>query len=154
MKRWFLAVSLLAMLAFSQCHAGGDARKRFAELEGTWTLVKMELGGKSILEKGERWPPLIIKDGKADFNVKGAPKAAPWQLAKVLNPSKKPKTVTVTYEGKVTFYGIYEVKGNELRVCGDGVDTAMENNPEARRPKEFDSKKGLLLVFKRHKGKR
>jgi hypothetical protein len=33
----------------------------------------------------------------------------------------------------------------------DGVDTAMEKNPEALRPKEFDSNKGLSLVFKRDK---
>jgi hypothetical protein len=52
---------------------------------------------------------------------------------------------------KITFYGIYEVKGDELRVCGDGVDTASENNPEGRRPKKYDSKEGLLLVFKRDK---
>src|SRR5207302_3387482 len=43
----------------------------------------------------------------------------------------------------------YEVKGDELRVCGDAVDTAQEKDVEARRPKEFDSNKGLLLVFKR-----
>ena len=53
--------------------------------------------------------------------------------------------------GVVIPYGIYDVKGDELRVCGDGVDTATEKNPEARRPKEFDSNKGLLLVFKREK---
>jgi hypothetical protein len=70
-------------------------------------------------------------------------------LSKFLNASKKPKTVTYPYEGKLVFYGIYEVKGDELRVCGDGVDTATEKNPETRRPKEFDSNKGLLLVFKR-----
>ena len=38
-----------------------------------------------------------------------------------------------------------------VRICGDGVDTATEEKPEARRPKKFDSKEGLLLVFKREK---
>jgi uncharacterized protein (TIGR03067 family) len=60
--------------------------------------------------------------------------------AKVLDTSKKPKTVTVSYEGKFAFYGIYEVKGDELRVCGDGVDTATEKNPEASHPRKLDSK--------------
>jgi hypothetical protein len=36
-----------------------------------------------------------------------------------------------------------------LYVCGDGVDTAQEKNPEGRRPKQFKSSEGLLLVFKR-----
>jgi hypothetical protein len=51
----------------------------------------------------------------------------------------------------VTTGGLCEVDGDELRVCGDGVDAAGEKNPEARRPKKFDSKEGLLLVFKREK---
>jgi uncharacterized protein (TIGR03067 family) len=149
-QRFFLA-SLLWMLPFGPSHADDPEQKELAKLDGTWTLVKMEIEGKSLLDKEKPWPKLIIKDGKATFDAKDAPKAEPVLLAKVLNPSKKPKTVTVTYEGKLTFYGIYEVEGDELRVCGDGVDPADEKNPEARRPKEFDSKKGLLLIFKRQK---
>jgi uncharacterized protein (TIGR03067 family) len=93
---------------------------------------------------------IVIKDGKLSSDAKKAPKDAP-QLAKILDPDKKPKTVTFPYEGNLTFYGIYEVDGDELRVCGDGVDTATEKDPESRRPKKFDSKEGLLLVFKREK---
>src|SRR5262249_22013641 len=145
----FLAFSFLGMLAFTLAHAVGQEGKNFAELEGTWTIVKMEIQGKSLLEKGEKWK-LIVKDGKVTSDAKNPPKAA-VDLSKFLDPSRKPKTITYPYEGQVTFYGIYEVKGDELRVCGDGVDTAMEKNPEARRPREFDSNKGLLLVFKREK---
>jgi uncharacterized protein (TIGR03067 family) len=89
-----------------------------------------------------------------EFNSLDAQKDAPKEavdLSKFLDPSMKPKTITYPYEGKITFYGIYEVKGDELRVCGDGVDTATEKKAEARRPKAFDSNKGLLLVFKREK---
>jgi uncharacterized protein (TIGR03067 family) len=124
------------------------AKKELARLEGTWVLVKMEIDGRSLLEEDPPWPKLVIKDGKARLDAEEA-EAIP--LAKVLNLSKKPKTVTVAYEGKVTFYGIYEVDGDELRVCGDGVDTAQEKEQEARRPRKFDSKEGLLLVFKRQK---
>jgi uncharacterized protein (TIGR03067 family) len=145
----FVAFSLSAMLAFTAGYAGGQDAKKFAELDGTWTIVKMEIEGKSLLEKGEKWK-LIIKDGKVTSDAKDAPKEA-VDLSKFLDPSKKPKTITYPYEGTITFYGIYEVKGDELRVCGDGVDTATEKNPEARRPKKFDSKEGLLLVFQREK---
>ncbi len=111
----------------------------------------MENEGKSLLDKDKPWPKLIIKNGKAAFDAKDSAKAEPWPLAKVLDTSKSPKTVTVNYEGELTFYGIYDVEGDELRVCGDGVDPAHEKNPEARRPKKLDSKVGLLLVFKREK---
>jgi uncharacterized protein (TIGR03067 family) len=145
----FAAFALLGLLAFALGPAVGQDATKFAELDGTWTIVKMEIQGKSLLENGAKWK-LIIKDGKATSDAKNAPREA-VELSKFLDPSKKPKTVTYPYEGKLTFYGIYEVKGDELRVCGDGVDTATEKNPEARRPKEFDSNKGLLLVFKRGK---
>jgi uncharacterized protein (TIGR03067 family) len=145
----FLAFSLLAMLAFAARHADGQDGKKFAELDGTWTISKMEIEGRSLLEKGEKWQ-LVIKGGKVTSDAKNAPKQA-VDLAKFLAPSKKPKTITYPYEGTITFYGIYEVKKDELRVCGDAVDTATEKKPEARRPKKFDSKQGLLLIFKRQK---
>jgi uncharacterized protein (TIGR03067 family) len=153
MTKRLLTVPLVAVLAFGLCHAGDQPKAKFAELEGTWVIVKMEIEGKSLLEKGEKCK-VIINDGKATFSPNSDPKAEPILLVKVLDTSKKPKTVTVAYEEKLTFYGIYEVKVDELRVCGDGVDTATEKNPEARRPKKIDSKDGLLLVFKREKEKK
>ena len=145
----FVPISLLALLAFTAGHADGQDGKKFAELDGTWTIIKMEIEGKSLLETGKKWK-LMIKDGKVTPDATDAPKEA-VDLSKFLDGSRKPKTITYPYEGKITFYGIYEVKGDELRVCGDGVDTATEKNREARRPKQFDSKEGLLLVFKREK---
>jgi uncharacterized protein (TIGR03067 family) len=144
MVQRFLMVSLLWMLAVGRCCGDDVVKNGLAELEGTWTLVKVEIHGKSLLKKDDT-SKLIIKDG----SVTNAPKGA-TELSKILDPSKTPKAVTLPYEEAV-FYGIYEVMGDELRVCGDGVDTATEKNPEARRPKEFDSTKGLLLVFKREK---
>jgi uncharacterized protein (TIGR03067 family) len=149
MKQLLLALVLGGTLAFGAARAGAEPKKPLAELEGTWVIVKMEIAGKSLLEKNEKWQ-LVIKDGKVTTEAKGAPREA-TDLAKLLDPSRKPKTITFPYEGKITFYGIYEVRGNELRVCGDGVDTSTEKNPEARRPGAFDSNKGLLLVFKRAK---
>jgi hypothetical protein len=64
MTKWILMTCLVAMLAFGLCHAGDQPKERFAELEGTWVIVNMEIEGKSLLEKGERWK-VIIKDGKA-----------------------------------------------------------------------------------------
>jgi hypothetical protein len=70
MTKWFLKFPLLGLLAFSLCHAG-DQAKKFAELEGTWTIVKMEIEGKSLLKKDEKWK-FIIKDGKMTSDAKGA----------------------------------------------------------------------------------
>jgi uncharacterized protein (TIGR03067 family) len=121
--------------------------EEFAKLEGTWTLVKMELNGESRLEKSDK-AKLIIKAGKVTLDANYAPKDA-LELSKVLDPSKRPKTITLPYQEKITFYGIYELEADELRLCAEIVETTNEKDPEARRPKGFDSKKGLLLVFKR-----
>jgi uncharacterized protein (TIGR03067 family) len=151
MSRRVCCVLLLCLAAPGPCRADDDAlKKELARLEGTWVVVKMEVNGRSLLEKGKPEAPLVIKDGKITSDAKQAPKGG-LDLTKVLDPAKKPKTVTLPLEGNVKFYGIYEVNGDELRVCGDGVDTAMEKNPEGRRPKEFDSSKGLLVVFRRVK---
>jgi hypothetical protein len=86
-----LTACLVALLAFGLCHAGDQPKWKFAELEGTWVIVKMEIDGKSLLEKGEKWK-VVIKDGKATFSPESDPKAEPILLAKVLDISKKPST--------------------------------------------------------------
>jgi uncharacterized protein (TIGR03067 family) len=125
-------------------------KKELARLEGTWIIVKMEVNGRSLLEKDKPEPKLVIKGGKVTSDAKKAPKGG-LALAKILDPSKKPKAITVPLEGDIKFYGIYEVKGDQLRVCGDAVEITTEKNPEGRRPKKFDSNEGLLIVFKRKK---
>jgi len=41
--------------------------------------------------------------------------------------------------------------GDELRVCAQAVETARLKEREKERPKAFNSKQGILLVFKREK---
>jgi len=148
MKKRILTVCVMAVLAFDFCRASDQPKDKFTELGGTWILVKMEIDGRSYLEQGEKWK-LVIKDGTATFRFEDAAKAEPLLLAKILKTSKRPKTITLPFEENLTFYGIYEVVSDELRVSGVGVDTEIEMNPEARRPKDLDGKEGLLLVFKR-----
>jgi uncharacterized protein (TIGR03067 family) len=148
MNKPILTVCVVAMLALGFCRPSDEPQDRFTELQGTWILVKMEIDGQSYLEKGENWK-LVIQDGTATLGTADAAKAEPLFLARMLNTSKRPKTITLPFEEKVTFYGVYEVAGDELRVCGVGVDIDNEMNPEARRPRELDGKVGLLLVFKR-----
>jgi len=75
-----------------------NGRKKFAELEGRWTIVKREIEGKSLLKQDEKWQ-LIVKDGRLMFDGKQNPKGAE-DLSKFLDTSKRPKTVTYPYEAK------------------------------------------------------
>ena len=150
--RRVLCISVLGVLAALSVSHGApitDAmKKEIAKFEGTWTIVKMEANGKSLLEKNQ--PKIVIKDGKVTSDPKGDPEQT-VELAKILDPSKKLKTITLPLEGQIRFYGIYELKGDELRICGEGVDITQEKNPESRRPKKFDSEEGLLIVLQRKK---
>jgi uncharacterized protein (TIGR03067 family) len=155
MTKWFLTVVLVGMLAFSLSQAAVQPKNQFAKLDGTWTIVKMEIQGKSLLEKDGKGK-LIIKDGKVTSDGEGAPKDA-YELSKILDPSKDPKQLTIpNFEGGdpkkgVTLIAIYEVVGDELRVCAQAVETAKLKEREEERPKAFDSKQGVLLIFKREK---
>jgi uncharacterized protein (TIGR03066 family) len=135
--------------------ADDPLKKELAKLEGTWVVVTMEVNGKSLLEEGKPEPPLVIKGGKMTFDAKQAPGG--WDLAKVLDPTKTPKQITVpNFHGGdpkagVTVVGIYEVNGDELRFCVQEVETARLKEREKERPTAFDSNQGVLTVYKREK---
>ena len=154
------SMTVLVLLAWGAPggQAGDEAVKQeWERLEGTWTLVTMEVDGKSLLKKDEPPARVVIKGGKVTSDRKG-PGAREDDLdaSKVkLDPTRKPKTITLpNFEGGdpakgVTAIGIYERKGDELRVCVQAVETARLKEREKERPRAFDSKQGLLLVFKR-----
>ena len=50
----------LAAGAVGQGRADDTAKKELARLEGTWVLVKMEIEGRSLLDKDRPWPKLVI----------------------------------------------------------------------------------------------
>ena len=145
MTRRFMAFLCLAMLGILAGYAVGQDKKKFADLEGTWTIVKMEAAGKSLLEKEEKWK-IIIKDGKVTSDAKDAPKEGK-DLAKYLDPSKKPKEVElILAQGEKTALGIYERSGDTYKLCYAA--------PGQDRPKEFSAKEGTrytLSVWQRKK---
>lgn len=128
------------------------------KLEGTWTVSKMEIEGKSLLEKDKPEPKLTIKDGKITSDAKNAPQDEKLDSSTIkLDPGRKPHTITIpnAHGGDpkkgVTLIGIYEVTGDELKVCAQAVETANLKAREKERPKAFDSKQGVLVIFKRER---
>jgi len=113
-------------------------------IQGAWKCVTLERQGK--VNKGpfigEKW---VFKGKEVIVYHEDKVRA---QGTFVLDPEKKPKTITITgtdgdLQGK-TVLGIYRIEKNTLTLCND------VNGDE--RPKEFSGAgKPLLLTFERMK---
>jgi uncharacterized protein (TIGR03067 family) len=130
-------------------------KQEWTELEGKWVVVKMEANGKSLLEMDRPAPTMVIKDARLVPNPDNpaSTEADSWKIQ--IDPTRKPKTITIPNfkeadpERSLTLIGIYEIEGDELKVCLEAVDTAKQIERENERPTAFDSNQGLLLIFKR-----
>ncbi len=108
------------------------------KLQGTWTLTSAVVDGQ---EKTAEWVKLgyqaIIKGDRITLGADDEKRTSPFEI----NPTSKPKKFDILIS-----LGIYELKGDELKLCLGGD----------QRPTEFESTAGsqqALFVFKRAKEK-
>jgi len=118
-------------------------------IEGTWMLVAAEIGGQKLpderlkdAEAGSAAGKLILNDGRYTYqNDQGTYK---------ISPTENPKAMDITgtegpNHGK-TFFAIYELAGDSLKICYDLGGKA--------RPNEFTTRAGthqFLAIYKRAK---
>lgn len=140
--KFCVGLLIASAVALDSRGAGISTGNSLSELEGKWTLVKAEMMGKPLLPADQPAPEITVKDGKLTTDFKRAP-PEPIELTKVLDPSASPKLITLPVERRIMFYGIYEVKGSELRICGD-AGLARRSS----RPKDFNDQ-DIVFVFKR-----
>src|SRR5215471_17812360 len=129
---FLLSVAML-LTSFGQVKSE-DAK----HIQGTWALVKAELGGQ--LMKDDVWTKITLKlnSGKYELTAENTDKGT-----YTIDPSAKPKTLDITgTEGPnvgKTIPAIYELDGDTLRVCyGLGG---------APRPTEFKSPTGTKIFL-------
>jgi uncharacterized protein (TIGR03067 family) len=147
MKQRLMAI-LLAGLIPAGLLRGEDGKADLDQLQGSWEVTAMEMGGKATAakdlpgkvtvtftgEKMEMDGPLAAAEGE---------KPVPPAFTVKLDPSKNPKaidTVALTgrFKGK-TQPGIYRLEGDELTLC-------LPNQEAKVRPTEFESPAGSELV--------
>lgn len=123
MRRILTALAVAVVLCAPAARGQGDAReeavaKELKRLLGTWEIVLIEVAGK----KGE--PPESQKErltfrGKAFTVVQGGEARDKGTLK--IDPAKKPKAMDMTSAGGAkkgaTMLAIYELRGDEMRVC-------------------------------------
>jgi uncharacterized protein (TIGR03067 family) len=140
MKRVGLVAALLAALAVGGGLLAAPEEKKAKtdkdRLQGAWVAVSGEREGEAMNEyQLKNWEEMIFTDDK--FTREGAEKK---EGSFTLDPDQTPKEIDLTVNGK-TWVGIYELKGTALKL-------ALKFKP-TERPTAFDSKGGILVVFKK-----
>ncbi len=91
--------------------------KEYARFEGTWQVVSLDVEGMKVPAEAIKEARLTIK-GK-EFTMKDA--VATYKGTFVIDPGKKEKTIDMTFtdgpEKGNTSYGIYELDGDDLKIC-------------------------------------
>ena len=82
------------------------------KIQGAWKVVSWELGGEPAPPNGAR---LVFTDQTGRLE---APDGA-YLMTFELDPSRDPKTMDLVlmWMGSAPAKGIYELKGDELRIC-------------------------------------
>jgi uncharacterized protein (TIGR03067 family) len=142
-RRAFLAVAVgLTLLAHLGEASQGEKDKDADRLQGTWTGVSGEIGGKAD-EKLAKLTMVIKKDMLSLTEDGGRPETMKFKL----DPTKKPRAIDFIVSPTEIIPGIYELKGDTLKIC-------FEKQGKGGRPRTFATKAGTdltLLVFKRAK---
>ena len=116
-------------------------KEELKRLEGSWRVVAVELGGKEMdrEEIGDA-KNLWVFSGTKCSTVTGK---RTIECTFTIDPAKSPKWIDVTRTSdKVTWPGIYELKGETLRV--------FQGTPGGKRPTEFKTTEGTQEVIHTH----
>src|SRR5438128_2108458 len=129
------------------------AKKELAKMQGEWTVVSAEKGGKKLSEDERRklskffLTKVVIADDKVTLWISEdnaeSKEGTPAPL--VIDPSKNPKLLTA---GETPV--IYALEGDTLKIC---LDEELSKKPEDV-PSSFDTSKNekwYLFVMKRVK---
>jgi uncharacterized protein (TIGR03067 family) len=141
----FVVLVAVAWLA-SAAGVGRAADADKDELQGVWVATSMEINGEPAPAREVEHTRFTFKGQKLLVrHSKDAGKEEEGTFT--ADPKKSPKHLDITLKNK-TLHGIYDVKGDELKVCYETGDK-REN-----RPTRFATNKQeelVLIVFKRQK---
>jgi RNA polymerase sigma factor (sigma-70 family) len=123
--------------------------KEAKALDGEWTVARAEQSGKQLPDDEIKKMKVTIKDGTITIDTGGRQEA----VAVTVDATTKPKGIHLRplklNDGQMVM-GIFELDGDELKICWGG------GTKPGGRPEEFKTTKeggGRLLVLKRAKSK-
>lgn len=141
-----VVVSIWVFAVSPSTRADDREAKEVEKLQGAWTLVSWQEGGKDRLDKQHPNLKVMIQKDVLSFRLENQP----WKLdlKLKLDPSSTPQRVdlhSTIREGQV-YHGIYELVSDELKICW--------SNSGRPRPESFNTQPGdgrFFLTLKRAK---
>ena len=142
-------VVLIAALVWSAAATNPELiQEEKQNLQGTWKVVFAESRGEVAPQKEIDGMEIIFAGDTIQVREKGKVQE---RFKFKLDPTMTPRAIDFTFtEGKKkgrTDRGIYQIEGNNLKIC-------IEENKDAPRPRDFATKEGSdlsLVVLKRFK---
>ncbi len=141
--RWCLFTLLTAGFFLGAAGAEDDAKGDAEKVQGTWKVVSAEDSGRKAPDEVTKNLKLVVTKDKITYTF--GDKTTNWSYK--LDATKKLKWIDLT-EGDRTTLGIYELDGDNLKICfpegrkGER-STAFESKP--------DSVNDVLINLKREK---
>jgi uncharacterized protein (TIGR03067 family) len=149
MKLLFPALAALVPLFFTP--QDDAVKSELARLDGDWQVVAHETEGKAANEEHWQMVQFVIRGNQLTFKGDGILSKKVAKIALVIDPATTPRVIdlkVVEGEFKGTMLaGIYEVKGDRLKIC-------FRNDETNNRPNEFSTKDDsnlVLFVLQRNK---
>ena len=142
--RWLMSITVVVMAACLGASQTTTGKSDLDALQGVWKLASGEMGGIAMPPEITKDVQLTIKGSVSNYKEQGTEHAGSFKL----DEAKKPKHIDITDQKTgMVMIGIYELKGDEFKVCLDGDGKT--------RPTEFKSKEDNpsvgIMVFKREK---
>jgi uncharacterized protein (TIGR03067 family) len=140
----FLAVFAALFAVHGHASDQADGKRGLEALQGEWEVVEVNANGTDRTEELKKMGFKITFQGTT-MRIPGKPGKSP-EFTVTLDAAKEPKVIDMLptngpFKGQ-TLAGIYDLKGDELRLC-------MPNQPKEERPGSFFSDQGSGLgVFR------
>lgn len=148
-------IDLLKKEAKAQPDGTGSPKPGAKELEflqGTWNIDTMEWGGKSLPKDLMNGYKFVFAGNKLTWDAAIGMQSRGGKVSALdgkfsgdfkIDPGREPKEIDITLQlpkGDRALLGIYEIKGDTLKVCYHASNMG-------RRPAEFATKEGVNIGY-------
>jgi RNA polymerase sigma factor (sigma-70 family) len=130
----------------AKSRADKETAKDSQRLQGTWTIVSVADGGRKARPEQLKGAKVVFE--KDRFKLYSSADRVKVDATYRLDPSARPPAIDFSRPGRGTELGIYEVKGDELRICINELSATDRKRP-TRFASEKDSANDVLILARR-----